>query len=334
MDSRAQQAALGATAKAPRWGLAYKFAAEEAVTRLRDITLQVGRTGVITPVAELEPVALAGTTVSRATLHNWDELARKDIRVGDTVVVAKGGDVIPKVLRVAARSGGRRRRAAAAAAGRVPGLRRAVVRREGEVALRCGNRALPRGAGRAAAALRRPRRLRHRRARRPLDRPVPRAGLVRGPADLFALDRATLAALPGWGEKSADRLLAARAGAAAAVGRQDLRARHPAVGVSTALTLARTLRGHRRAREPPRRRRWPTCPTSGRWSASRCAASSPRTTGATWWHALRAAGFFLDAEELPPPPVGGRRQLVRRDGAQDHLHDRLLIRGHRYRLRP
>ena len=83
VDNRAQQAALGFTAKAPRWGVAYKFAAEEAVTTLRDITLQVGRTGVITPVAELEPVALAGTTVSRATLHNWDELERKDIRLGD-----------------------------------------------------------------------------------------------------------------------------------------------------------------------------------------------------------------------------------------------------------
>jgi len=90
VSDRKSQLKLGATAKAPRWGLAYKFAAEEAVTLLRDITLQVGRTGVITPVAELDPVELAGTTVSRATLHNWDEMERKDIRIGDRVVVVKG----------------------------------------------------------------------------------------------------------------------------------------------------------------------------------------------------------------------------------------------------
>ena len=100
LDALAQQARLGATAKSPRWAFAFKFSAERVRTRLLKIALQVGRTGVVTPVAELEPVLLAGSTVSRATLHNAEELERKDIREGDTVVLEKGGDVIPKVVSV------------------------------------------------------------------------------------------------------------------------------------------------------------------------------------------------------------------------------------------
>lgn len=91
---------LGSTSKAPRWAMAYKYPAEQAETRLRAITVQVGRTGALTPVAELEPVFLAGSTVGRATLHNEDELRRKDIRVGDTVLIEKAGEVIPAVVRV------------------------------------------------------------------------------------------------------------------------------------------------------------------------------------------------------------------------------------------
>jgi len=91
---------VGYTAKAPRWAMAYKYAAEQARTRLNGITVQVGRTGVLTPVAELEPVFLAGSTISRATLHNEDEIKRKDIRIGDTVVVEKAGEVIPAVVGV------------------------------------------------------------------------------------------------------------------------------------------------------------------------------------------------------------------------------------------
>jgi DNA ligase (NAD+) len=91
---------LGATAKAPRWAIAYKYAPEQARTRLKGITIQVGRTGALTPVAELEPVFLAGSTISRATLHNEDELRRKDIRVGDLVVIEKAGEVIPAVVGV------------------------------------------------------------------------------------------------------------------------------------------------------------------------------------------------------------------------------------------
>ena len=94
----ARQRAMGFTARAPRWAVAFKFPPEEKTTLLRDITVQVGRTGALTPVAELTPVVVAGSTVARATLHNLDEVHRKDVRVGDTVIVRKAGDVIPEVL--------------------------------------------------------------------------------------------------------------------------------------------------------------------------------------------------------------------------------------------
>jgi DNA ligase (NAD+) len=100
VDSLSQQESLGSIAKSPRWAIAYKFKAKQAVTKLKGITLQVGRIGTITPVAELEPVFLAGSKISRATLHNADEIKRKDIRIGDYVKIEKGGDVIPKVVEV------------------------------------------------------------------------------------------------------------------------------------------------------------------------------------------------------------------------------------------
>lgn len=100
VNSIKEQEILGSVAKSPRWAIAYKFKAKEKITRINSITLQVGRTGTITPVAELEPVLLAGSTISRATLHNFDELERKDIRERDFVKIEKGGDVIPKVTEV------------------------------------------------------------------------------------------------------------------------------------------------------------------------------------------------------------------------------------------
>ncbi len=100
VDSFAQRERLGFTAKSPRWAIAYKYAAERVQTRLLDILIQVGRTGVLTPVAVLEPVSVSGSTVGRATLHNEDEIKRKDIRIGDTVVIEKAGEVIPAVVEV------------------------------------------------------------------------------------------------------------------------------------------------------------------------------------------------------------------------------------------
>ena len=100
LNERSLREAAGYTSRAPKWARAYKFAPEQAMTVLRDITIQVGRTGVLTPVAELEPVFLSGSTISRATLHNEDEIRRKDIRIGDTVVIEKAGEVIPAVVRV------------------------------------------------------------------------------------------------------------------------------------------------------------------------------------------------------------------------------------------
>lgn len=100
VDSVAQQVELGYTARAPRWAIAFKYAARQAETKVLDITIQVGRTGALTPVAQLAPVAVSGVTVSRATLHNEDEIARLELQIGDTVVVERSGDVIPKVVRV------------------------------------------------------------------------------------------------------------------------------------------------------------------------------------------------------------------------------------------
>jgi DNA ligase (NAD+) len=100
LNSFEQQRRVGATAKAPRWAIAYKYAPEQAETKLKAITIQVGRTGALTPVAELEPVFLAGSTISRATLHNEDYIREKDIRIGDTVVIEKAGEVIPAVVNV------------------------------------------------------------------------------------------------------------------------------------------------------------------------------------------------------------------------------------------
>ncbi len=142
VNSIAQQNKLGATSKSPRWAISYKYSAEQAETVLKRITLQVGRTGVITPVANLEPVQLAGTTVSRATLHNAEELKRKDIQEGDTVILEKGGDVIPKVVRVVTT-----KRAKDAVKFKFPEncpvCNTDLIIDESEVAIRCGNSQCP-----------------------------------------------------------------------------------------------------------------------------------------------------------------------------------------------
>lgn len=127
---------LGATAKAPRWATAYKFPAEQAVTTVKDIIVRVGRTGVLTPTAILEPVSLAGTTVSKATLHNQDIIDEKDIRIGDRVVVQKAGDIIPEVVEVKKeeRTGTEKKYTIPS---KCPECGSEVIRPEGEVAVRC-----------------------------------------------------------------------------------------------------------------------------------------------------------------------------------------------------
>jgi DNA ligase (NAD+) len=142
VDSLAQQEKLGNTAKSPRWAIAYKFPAEEVVTKLLDIELSVGRTGVVTPTAVLEPVRVAGTTVQRASLHNEDYIREKDIKIGDEVVIKKAGDIIPEVVRpIIERRKGEEKEFHMP--GHCPECGSELVRLDGEVALRCINPKCP-----------------------------------------------------------------------------------------------------------------------------------------------------------------------------------------------
>ena len=202
VDAVADQKRLGQTAKSPRWALAYKFPPEEATTRVTAIHVQVGRTGVLTPVAEFAPVLLAGSTVKRATLHNYEDLARKDVRVGDTVAVEKGGDVIPKVTRVLLdlRPDGAVPFVMPSAC---PVCREAIVRGEGEVAFRCPNPSCPAKVQEQ---------IRHFVSRKAMDveglgderiEQLLAAGLITDVASLYDLAAANLAGLERWGEKSA-----------------------------------------------------------------------------------------------------------------------------------
>ncbi len=142
VDSISQQKRLGATTKAPRWMIAYKFPAERAMTKLKDIVIQVGRTGSLTPVAELAPVKLSGSTVSRATLHNMDDIERKGIMIGDTVVIEKAGEIIPQVIEpvLSARTG---KETKFIMPNKCPACGMNVVQRPGEVAIRCDNKMCP-----------------------------------------------------------------------------------------------------------------------------------------------------------------------------------------------
>lgn len=197
---------LGTTAKSPRWAVAFKFEPERAETTLRDITIQVGRTGILTPVAELEPVKVAGSTIQRATLHNEDEIRRKDIRIGDHIFVEKAGDVIPAVVAVnlSARTG---RERIFRMPETCPQCGGPVTRREGEVALRCDNLQCP-------AQLKQW--LRHFASRSAMDieglgealvEQLVDTGKVQSPADLFALREPALLELDRMGAKSAQKLL-------------------------------------------------------------------------------------------------------------------------------
>jgi DNA ligase (NAD+) len=208
LDSLALQREAGSTSKAPRWAMAYKFAAERAETRLLGIFIQVGRTGVLTPVADLLPVQLAGTTVSRASLHNRDEIARKDVRVGDWVFVEKAGEVIPVVIGVDLE-----RRTPECLPyvfpEKCPACGTQVVQAEGEVALRCPNYECP-------VQVRR--RVQHFASKAGVDidglgeamiDSVVAQGWVKSAADLYRLRREDLLTLGKKVEKSTDKLLQA-----------------------------------------------------------------------------------------------------------------------------
>ena len=208
VDSFAQRERLGFTAKSPRWAIAYKYEAERVETRLIDIVVQVGRTGILTPVAQLEPVFVSGSTVGRATLHNEDEIKRKDIRIGDMVVIEKAGEVIPAVVSVLtkARTGKEKKF-------RIPTIcpecGSKVVKEEGQVAVRCIN-------GQCPAQLKR--RIEHFASRGAMDieglgemmvEQLVNQELVRDVSDIYELTAEKMSILERMGEKSISNLLEA-----------------------------------------------------------------------------------------------------------------------------
>jgi DNA ligase (NAD+) len=250
VDSLDQQRELGFVARAPRWALAHKFPAEEETTRVRAVEWQVGRTGALTPVARLEPVFVGGATVANATLHNIDELQRKDVRVGDTVVLRRAGDVIPEVVRVIPD-----KRPPHAKPVRLPEhcpiCGSAVERQAGEAVARCT------GALACPAQLKES--LRHFASRRAMDieglgsklvDQLVDQGLVKDAADLYRLEVESLAGLDRMGEKSATKIAAAMERSKAttlqrflfALGIRD-------VGEATAESLARHFRSVDRLRQ-------------------------------------------------------------------------------------
>jgi DNA ligase (NAD+) len=206
VDDLEQQRRLGATAHHPRWAIAYKFAARQATTRVVSITINVGKSGALTPTAQLEPVELAGVTVSNVSLHNEDEVRRKDVRVGDTVLIERAGDVIPYLVQVVTSKRPDPEPEPFRMPTHCPACGGVAVRAEGEAVWRCTNTACP-------AQLRE--RLFHWGSRRAMDieglgeviiRQLVDRGLVRDFADLYGLSVATLADLERMAEKSARNL--------------------------------------------------------------------------------------------------------------------------------
>lgn len=208
VNSFAQQAALGNTVKIPRWAIAYKFPPKQAQTKVLGISVSLGRTGVLTPAADLKPVRLAGTTVKRATLHNEDYIKEKDIRIGDTVVIQKAGEIIPEVVRSLPekRDGSE---IVFAMPKTCPSCGQPVTRREGEAAWRCTNPACPAVIGEKIA---------HFVSRDAMNidglgdaivQQLLSRGLIHDVADIYGLTKEELLALEGFADKSADNLLQA-----------------------------------------------------------------------------------------------------------------------------
>jgi DNA ligase (NAD+) len=209
VDGRADQERLGTLSRAPRWAIAHKFPADEASTIMRDVEFQVGRTGALTPVARLEPVFVGGVTVSNATLHNMDEVQRKDVMIGDTVVIRRAGDVIPEVLRVVSEQRPPNAKPVRLPE-RCPVCGSAILRAPGEAIARC--------TGGFTCRAQRQEALRHFASRRALDidglgekivEQLVERDLVRSPADLYELRVEVLEGLERMAEKSAQKLAAA-----------------------------------------------------------------------------------------------------------------------------
>lgn len=207
VDSRVQQELLGTTAKSPRWAVAYKFPAMQKTTKVEDIVVQVGRTGAVTPLAILEPVFIAGSTVSRAGLHNEDYVKEKDIRIGDTVVIQKAGDIIPEVVRSVPelRDGSER---VFQMPQSCPACGTRLVREAGEAVWRCDNSQCPAKLVEGLVYFA---------SRDALDiegmgpavvQQLVDAGLVKNPADIFKLTKEQLLGLDRFGERSAAKLVA------------------------------------------------------------------------------------------------------------------------------
>ena len=208
VDSLSLQQQLGATTRSPRWAVAYKFQAIQETTILENIEIQVGRTGVLTPVAHLKPVNVAGVTVSRATLHNEDEIEKKDVCIGDTVLVQRAGDVIPEVVKVilSKRTGAEKK---FSMPDRCPVCSAAVARIEGEAATRCIN---------SSCSAQVKERIKHFASKGAFDidglgaklvDQLVEKGLLTSFADLFKLDKETLAGLERMGDKSGENLILA-----------------------------------------------------------------------------------------------------------------------------
>ncbi len=247
LDRRADQERLGFVSRAPRWAIAHKFPAEEALTVVRGIEFQVGRTGVLTPVARLEPVFVSGVTVSNVTLHNIGEVHRKDVRVGDTVVVRRAGDVIPEIVRVVVerRPTGwdDKSMPVVEVPPTLPVCESEVVQDEDKAAARC--------TGGFTCRAQRQEAIRHFASRRAMDiegfgdklvEQLVERDWIRSPADIYTLTAEQLAGLERMGEKSATNLIeAVEKSKRTTLPRLLYALGIPQVGEATALALAQNF---------------------------------------------------------------------------------------------
>jgi len=306
-----QREILGATGRAPRWCISYKYPAERARTVVECIAVQVGKTGTLTPVANLRPVLLAGTTVKRASLHNFEEMQRLDVRPGDTVLIEKAGEIIPQVVEVKKES---RPEGAEPfpVPTRCPVCDSKAVRRKGEVALRCSNRVCPavtRGA------------LRHYASRGGMDieglgekaiDQLVAAGLVRDPADLYSLRAEEVAVLDRQGETSASNLVEAiRASKERDLPRLLNALAIPQVGEETAILLANHFRTMGKLldadldefleRTPGKKKVTPKIPGIGEVMAEAIVNDLGRAERREMIHRLKAAGVNMELQSVARP---------------------------------